>query len=100
MSKESDDLKLAIQGQRAAIKGEQERLDRWLQDWALMASPLKVGDVTKGKGYTFTGRRVRVTEIGGKIGYSGKPEVWIRAVVLNKDGGDSKQHTHWDIEGL
>lgn len=68
-----------------------------LQSWAVEASPLKVGDETKASGYSFTNKRCKVTDVSGRLSYSGNPEIHIVASVLKKDGTPSMKTADWPI---
>lgn len=70
-----------------------------LDEYAAATCPYKVGQEVDVQGYSHRGKRCRILKVwGDDCGWAGmvKPVWRVRAVVLKKDGTDSRQHVAWD----
>jgi len=77
------------------IRQLSEQRQTLIQQWAAQVSPWKIGDITDVRGYTFQGKQCKVTFIGGKLSYSGRPQVQIVGRILKQDGTDGKNMADW-----
>lgn len=91
----AEELASAIAGLQREIKDRIAERGRWLNEWAALVSPWKVGDVCKGQGYSFNKQDCRIVSVTGRLAYDTTPQVRIFAKVLKKDGSDSERTTDW-----
>lgn len=94
-----EEMKNSIRQMGAEILRLGEVRSGLLQQWADAVSPLKVGDVVPADGYTFRGKKARITKVRGELHYDGdEPVIRVAAVVLKGDGTDGKHFTGWRVK--
>lgn len=80
----------------AQIRKLTVKADRLKEDWLKLNCPYRLGQETVAKGYSHQGKRCKISRIicTTKI-FSEEMEWRVRAIVLKKDGTESKIMTEW-----
>ena len=89
------EIEKAIDECREEIANQQEMLKDWLNEWAALNCPYKVGERVTVKGYTHTGKTAVIESVCGKIGYSNEPEWVVRTKLVKKDGSLGTVSVEW-----
>lgn len=83
----------SIDKQVKSLRNEQKEL---LDTWVNIVCPHKVGDEVEVQGYSHTGKRCRILRVDAVSDWTGGRLWRVAAVVLKKDGTESKQQVQWN----
>ena len=90
-----EELLTSVAALDVEIAAKQKERDSLLQRWANAVCPHQVGDVVMARGYSYKGKRCRITKVFAKEDWKGL--LWaVYAVVLRKDGSDSRNTAAFD----